>query len=837
MKKIYALIIMTGLLIIPVQSYASWKTTLGYFKYQKDIEADVSNSSYSMATVSYNNKLYSFINYQTNSEKKVIVRTLTNNSSPDERTLDWSVDKDDSQANLDNLYGSAWQPAPVVFNNMLYLFVEKSKAKIVYSYMENIETGKWSALVDGPTGCDAECMAAVTIGDKLVLLARSTTTKKIAIYWTRDLIKWDFIDTDIAVDTYGSSDWSYDPTYHISALSKTYTENGKVKSKLQMAYIKGDRDVRFAEFSFDASEKMVKIQDVLLANDHDYSSVVLLAGTIESDPLSTGLCTQAYLKKATLEDGYQRHRLIRWELKEGSSTWTNPETNLVPQNYLWADKQVPLSGTIYSVLSPDNVTIRQYQVLIYRGYDDWDHPLNCAYAETDNMKFTGDTSQVMDNPAFNHYIGYFEGLPPFHVNDETRKDPLYTTDLLHISEIEYVNTVTSTHETASTWDVGLKYSCGFAGFKTETSYSFSQKSSAKTEVEVSQSKKFFPEESEEPEGIKYAKGFYIVLKPYVHRAKYGVYAKGIFLYNTYYFYLSDPILTTEYADLKDGLDPADPKTYMHRNKGGDRDLSNYDAFGSTSLSYVYKVGIGQEGGSEIKYSEEESKANVNKLKMKLGAGFGEIFEIEAEGGFEYEMKTSTKNEDKIYFDLRPNAPKADSDIAILDYKCYWIRPTDKKKTWWFHEGQDTTQSTWCVTYDVITVSYENGFAEPVAGSTMNPKTSGVKIAKINTEEDSKLNSIRFSLSQNYPNPFSSATRIKYQVGDNVSATDQTGISSPVRLTVYDISGKAVATLVDEVQDPGSYEISWDASQMPRGLYFYSLQSRDFKDVKKLILMK
>ena len=112
MKKLYSIIIMTGLLIIPVQSYASWKTTLGYFKYQKDVEADVSGFSYSMATVSYNNKLYSFINYQTNSEKKVIVRTLTNNSTADERTLDWSVDKDDSQENLDNLYGSAWQPAP-----------------------------------------------------------------------------------------------------------------------------------------------------------------------------------------------------------------------------------------------------------------------------------------------------------------------------------------------------------------------------------------------------------------------------------------------------------------------------------------------------------------------------------------------------------------------------------------------------------------------------------------------------------------------------------------------------------------------------------------------------
>jgi hypothetical protein len=57
------------------------------------------------------------------------------------------------------------------------------------------------------------------------------------------------------------------------------------------------------------------------------------------------------------------------------------------------------------------------------------------------------------------------------------------------------------------------------------------------------------------------------------------------------------------------------------------------------------------------------------------------------------------------------------------------------------------------------------------------------------------------------------------------------------LIVYDISGHQVATLVNETKAPGSYEVEWDASRFTPGVYFYSLQSGSFKDVKKLVLLK
>jgi M6 family metalloprotease-like protein len=85
----------------------------------------------------------------------------------------------------------------------------------------------------------------------------------------------------------------------------------------------------------------------------------------------------------------------------------------------------------------------------------------------------------------------------------------------------------------------------------------------------------------------------------------------------------------------------------------------------------------------------------------------------------------------------------------------------------------------------------------------------------------------YKLYQNYPNPFNPVTTIKYDI---VKAQD-------VKLAVYDILGREVATLVNTIQQPGSYEVSWDASGFASGIYFYTLTSGDFTSTKKLILLK
>ncbi|MBI5477000.1 MAG: T9SS type A sorting domain-containing protein [Ignavibacteriales bacterium] len=85
----------------------------------------------------------------------------------------------------------------------------------------------------------------------------------------------------------------------------------------------------------------------------------------------------------------------------------------------------------------------------------------------------------------------------------------------------------------------------------------------------------------------------------------------------------------------------------------------------------------------------------------------------------------------------------------------------------------------------------------------------------------------FALEQNYPNPFNPVTEIRYQISSK----------SHVKLVIYDVLGREAATLVDEMQDAGFKSVSWDASKVPSGIYFYKMSAGKFTDTKKMILLK
>jgi uncharacterized delta-60 repeat protein len=85
----------------------------------------------------------------------------------------------------------------------------------------------------------------------------------------------------------------------------------------------------------------------------------------------------------------------------------------------------------------------------------------------------------------------------------------------------------------------------------------------------------------------------------------------------------------------------------------------------------------------------------------------------------------------------------------------------------------------------------------------------------------------FELKQNYPNPFNPVTKINYELP----------ITNYVSLKIFDISGKIVFILVNQVQTQGSYEVSFDASNLTSGIYFYKLQTNSFSATKKMLLVK
>ncbi len=85
----------------------------------------------------------------------------------------------------------------------------------------------------------------------------------------------------------------------------------------------------------------------------------------------------------------------------------------------------------------------------------------------------------------------------------------------------------------------------------------------------------------------------------------------------------------------------------------------------------------------------------------------------------------------------------------------------------------------------------------------------------------------YSLNQNYPNPFNPVTKIKFDIAINGNAS----------LIIFDITGKEIATLVNESLQPGTYSVDWKASDFPSGIYFYRLQTGSFTDTKRMILIK
>ena len=105
-----------------------------------------------------------------------------------------------------------------------------------------------------------------------------------------------------------------------------------------------------------------------------------------------------------------------------------------------------------------------------------------------------------------------------------------------------------------------------------------------------------------------------------------------------------------------------------------------------------------------------------------------------------------------------------------------------------------------------------------------------RLVDVNDDKNNIPN--QFSLSQNYPNPFNPSTKIRYSIPSVVK-----GQRSNVILKVYDLLGKEIVTLVNEVKQPGIYEVAFDASALASGVYYYRLKVGEFTETKKMILLR
>lgn len=146
------------------------------------------------------------------------------------------------------------------------------------------------------------------------------------------------------------------------------------------------------------------------------------------------------------------------------------------------------------------------------------------------------------------------------------------------------------------------------------------------------------------------------------------------------------------------------------------------------------------------------------------------------------------------------------------------RTTNSGSTWETQPSGDTTSFLRGITM----IDANVGFVVGNNGRILKTVNGGIGIQQISTNVPEG-----FELSQNYPNPFNPVTNINFSVPK----------SGVVKLTVYDASGRETATLFNGRLSAGTYNYDYDASQLASGIYFYKLESGDFTQTKKMVLVK
>jgi photosystem II stability/assembly factor-like uncharacterized protein len=155
-----------------------------------------------------------------------------------------------------------------------------------------------------------------------------------------------------------------------------------------------------------------------------------------------------------------------------------------------------------------------------------------------------------------------------------------------------------------------------------------------------------------------------------------------------------------------------------------------------------------------------------------------------------------------------------------------IRRTTNGGTNWTSQNSTLTQ----ILHGISFIDTSTGTAVGDNGKIIRTTNGGITFIQPVSNEIPE----EFLLSQNYPNPFNPTTNFEFRIAASVL----------VRLTVYDVLGREIATIVNEELAPGTYQANWDASNYSSGIFFYKLVVRqagsttgDFSQTKKMILLK
>ncbi len=266
--------------------------------------------------------------------------------------------------------------------------------------------------------------------------------------------------------------------------------------------------------------------------------------------------------------------------------------------------------------------------------------------------------------------------------------------------------------------------------------------------------------------------------------------------------------------------------------------------GNDELYYKRSTDGGVSWGADTRLTNNTATSVYPSVTVS-GSVVHVVWQDERDGNYEIYYKRSTDGGVNWSADTRLTNNTADSYIPSVavsgsvvhvvwydgrdgNYEIYYKRSTDGGVNWSadtrLTNNTDVSQiPSVAVSGTVVHVVWtDNRDGNAEIYYKRDPTGNPFGIININSEIPKE-----FSLSQNYPNPFNPSTVIKFQVAS----------SSSVKITVFDVLGREVATLVNEQLQPGTYEADWNADKFASGVYYYKLSAENYSETRKMMLIK
>lgn len=230
------------------------------------------------------------------------------------------------------------------------------------------------------------------------------------------------------------------------------------------------------------------------------------------------------------------------------------------------------------------------------------------------------------------------------------------------------------------------------------------------------------------------------------------------------------------------------------------------------LEFLPRINNNRAGGDTVKYSIENK---ILSIKNGRSVGFKPLSEnLKSVAMFyyytDYEADTlfynrlSYTNYDTLFI-TNPGDPNVDAPAIIPAFNERTINPNDSATFY-------------------VAIAYGENESEMLAALQ---QAQSLYDTLTSVDNESYNYPFEFSLYQNYPNPFNPNTKIQFSVSKAQS----------VSLKVFDVLGNEIATLVNEELTPGVYQYNFDATNLSSGVYYYKLQSGNYSETKKMILMR